>query len=251
MSSPYLVFSLAASLGAMGELAGHEWRGSLLWPGRSALIGLMGAALGIRRDGDFSRLDRLKIDVAVFDSGTSLRDFHTIQSVPAAAVKKPNSRPEAIRAAGGRLTTSITLRDYRAGVFYGVAVQGEGLEEIAAALRKPYFTLYLGRKSCPLSAPPHPQIVQADTVDEALEQYFTPYLEEYRRLCSADKANEIPKRPEWLARHVGCSENVMIVGKEGSQRDLVHDVPLDRQRWHFTTREVGIRHVVLSGKEQK
>ena len=228
--SSYLVFSLAASLGAMGELAGHERRGSLLWPGRSALIGLMGAALGIRRDGDFSMLDALEIDVAVFSSGAALRDFHTIQSVPAAAVKKPNSRPEAIRAAGGRLTTSITLRDYRAGVFYGVAVQGEGLEEIAAALRKPYFMLYLGRKSCPLSAPPDPQIVQADTVDEALEQL---------------------KIPAWLARHVGCAENVMVVGKEGSQRDLVHDVPLDRQRWHFAAREVGIRHVAWPRESSK
>lgn len=230
MASPYLVFSLSASLGSMGELAGHERRGSLLWPGRSALIGLMGAALGIRRDGDFSGLDSLKIDVAVFDSGTALRDFHTIQSVPAAAVKKPNSRPEAIRKAGGRLTTSITLRDYRAGVFYGVAVQGEGLEEIAAALRKPHFTLYLGRKSCPLSSPLNPQIVQADTVEEALGQVKVPF---------------------WLSRHVDLSEKVMVVGEQGSQRDYVHDVPLDRQRWHFAARDVGIRHVELPGKTMK
>lgn len=230
MASPYLVFSLSASLGAMGELAGHERRGSLLWPGRSALIGLMGAALGIRRDGDFSELDGLKIEVAVFDSGTVLRDFHTIQSVPAAAVKKPNSRPEAIRKAGGRLTTSITLRDYRAGVFYGVAVQGEGLEEIAAALRKPHFTLYLGRKSCPLSSPLNPQIVQADTVEEALGQV---------------------KVPIWLSQHVDLSKKVMVVGEEGSQRDYVHDIPLDRQRWHFAARDVGIRHVELLGKTMK
>lgn len=230
MASPYLVFSLSASLGSMGELAGHERRGSLLWPGHSALIGLMGAALGIRRDGDFSGLDSLKIDVAVFDSGTALRDFHTIQSVPAAAVKKPNSRPEAIRKAGERLTTSITLRDYRAGVFYGVAVQGEGLEEIAAALRKPHFTLYLGRKSCPLSSPLNPQLVQADTVEEALGQVKVPF---------------------WLSRHVDLSEKVMVVGEQGSQRDYVHDVPLDRQRWHFAARDVGIRHVELPGKTMK
>ncbi|MBE1723970.1 type I-E CRISPR-associated protein Cas5/CasD [Parasaccharibacter sp. TMW 2.1888] len=230
MASPYLVFSLSASLGSMGELAGHERRGSLLWPGHSALIGLMGAALGIRRDGDFSGLDSLKIDVAVFDSGTALRDFHTIQSVPAAAVKKPNSRPEAIRKAGERLTTSITLRDYRAGVFYGVAVQGEGLEEIAAALRKPHFTLYLGRKSCPLSSPLNPQVVQADTVEEALGQVKVPF---------------------WLSRHVDLSEKVMVVGEQGSQRDYVHDVPLDRQRWHFAARDVGIRHVELLGKTMK
>ena len=45
----YLVFTLSANLGAMGEFGGHERRSSLDWPGRSAIIGLLGAALGLRR----------------------------------------------------------------------------------------------------------------------------------------------------------------------------------------------------------
>ena len=75
---PFLVFGLTASLGAMGELAGHERRGSLIWPARSAIIGLMGAALGIERDGNFSALDALTIDVAIFDEGVPLRSYPTI-----------------------------------------------------------------------------------------------------------------------------------------------------------------------------
>lgn len=115
----FLVFTLTASLGAMGDLAGHERRGSLGWPGRSAVIGLLGAALGIARGGDFSALDQLQMAVAVFDQGQPLRDYHTVQTIPTAVARRPQSRPEALRVDPLRLNTTITLRDYRQGRFMG------------------------------------------------------------------------------------------------------------------------------------
>jgi NADH:ubiquinone oxidoreductase subunit 6 (subunit J) len=42
---PYLIFTLTAALGSMGAMAGHERRGSALWPGRSAMLGLVAAAV--------------------------------------------------------------------------------------------------------------------------------------------------------------------------------------------------------------
>ena len=45
----YLVFTLASAFGAMGDLAGHERRGTLPWPGRSAILGLLGAGGGIEQ----------------------------------------------------------------------------------------------------------------------------------------------------------------------------------------------------------
>jgi CRISPR system Cascade subunit CasD len=152
----YLVFTLAASLGAMGDVAGHERRGSWTWPGRSAILGLLGAALGIRREDAQGQagLNGLQMAVAVFSEGVPLRDYHTVQTIPTPAAKRPDSRPDAFRKAGLSVNTTITLRDYRAGGVYAVAVWGEGLERLAAALAKPVFTLYLGRKSCPLSMPP-------------------------------------------------------------------------------------------------
>jgi CRISPR system Cascade subunit CasD len=170
MMQSYLVFTLSATLGAMGDLAGHERRGSWGWPGRSAILGLMAAALGIRRDGDFAALDRLDLAVAVFDDGHPTRDYHTVETVPSAVMKQANSRPEALVAAGKlRRNTTITLRDYRAGGLYGVAVWGGDLAPIAAALNAPQFTLYLGRKSCPLSAPPAAQVVQEEAPETALD----------------------------------------------------------------------------------
>ncbi|WP_417209481.1 type I-E CRISPR-associated protein Cas5/CasD [Antarctobacter sp.] len=215
----FLIFGLNAGLGAMGELAGHERRGSLIWPGRSAIIGLMGAALGIRRDGDFSALDALDISVAIFDAGVPLRDYHTVQTVPSAAVKMPNSRPEALRDARTRMNTSITLRDYRAGCMFGVAVTGKELEGIASALRTPRFTLYLGRKSCPLSAPTGAKTVEADAPEDALRHLDLP-----------------PWRDRAIARTLVVSDPT---------GDLVHDVPLDRQRWHHGERRVAHRAVEI------
>lgn len=217
---PFLVFGLTASLGAMGELAGHERRGSLIWPARSAIIGLMGAALGIERDGDFSALDALSINVAIFDAGASLRDYHTIETIPSAAVKNPNSRPEALRDARGRTNTAITHRDYRSSVFYGIALRGKGLDGIATALQEPHFTLYLGRKSCPLAAPTGARIVEAVSAEAALE-----YL----------------KAPFW--RKPPVQAHTLVI--DDPKGEVVTDVPLDRRRWHFASRRIGLRPVSI------
>lgn len=227
---PYLVFTLAASLGAMGDLAGHERRGSLSWPGRSAVIGLLGAALGIRRDGDFSALDALSLAVAVFEDGAPLRDYHTVETVPSAAVNSANSRPEALARAGKlRTNTTITLRDYRAGALYGVAVWGGDLEALAEALRTPVFTLYLGRKSCPLSCPPAPKILRADTIEAALAMLDLPLWQ--RR----DRQN----RP-MTARLL-----VADAGPEDAHVETRHDSPSDRRLWHFSPRNVAFRSVEI------
>ena len=46
----FLVFQLQAPLSSWGDTAVGEYRGSYEHPGESALIGLLGAALGIRRE---------------------------------------------------------------------------------------------------------------------------------------------------------------------------------------------------------
>lgn len=218
---PFLIFSLTANLAAMGELAGHERRGSLVWPARSAIIGLMGAALGIRRDGDFSALDGLDISVAIFEAGAPLRDYHTVQTVPSAAVRAPNSRPEALRAAGTRTNTTITLRDYRTAPLFGVAVAGGGLlADIAKALQAPAFTLYLGRKSCPLAAPPGAKVVEAASVEEALAALTA---------------------PPWFQ---GAVAGFLVVDDDIGE--IVHDRPVDRKHWHFAPRRVALRPVTIA-----
>lgn len=224
----HLIFTLTATLGAMGELAGHERRGSWTWPGRSAILGLLGAALGIRRDGDFSTLDTLSVAVAVFEAGLPLRDYHTVQTVPTTKAKRPQSRPAALAQAGDDANTTITLRDYRQCPLYGVAVSGGDLAKLKQALEQPAFTLYLGRKSCPLSAPLAPRIVAADDPAEALASLQLP--------------------PWWPASdaHATSLYSDLDPTHPPGFTETRHDAPLDRQLWHFTERRYERRSVNIS-----
>lgn len=220
----YLVLTLTATLGAMGEFAGHERRGTLDWPGRSAILGLVGAALGLRREADFSAIDGLGTAVAIFDAGAPLRDYHTVQTVPAAASKGAQSRPEAMRraAAARKLNTVLTSRDYRMGSLYGIALWSGPLVQILEALEEPAFTLYLGRKSCPLAAPLAPRIVTSAGPVDALGAMVLP-----------------PWRAGAVARRIAADPGSI----DADMTELRQDVPRDRQAWHFGPRDVALARV--------
>ncbi|EDZ45961.1 CRISPR-associated protein Cas5, Ecoli subtype [Rhodobacterales bacterium Y4I] len=228
----YLIFQLVAAIGAMGEFGGHDRRGSLTLPGRSAVIGTLGAAMGLRRDADFSGLDALGVAVASFGKTAPFRDYHTVQTVPSAAVKRPQSRPQALRDAGRKVNTTLTSRDYRADCVFGVAIWGEGLAELASALSAPVFQTFLGRKSCPLSAPFDPQIVAAATPSAALSQL---------------------RLPPWI----GAREMDMIVADEGTDLgapsilETRHDRALDRTLWHFGKGRYAVAHPAIRAGEAK
>ena len=216
----YLVFTLTATLAAMGGPAGHERRGTETWPGRSAILGLLAAALGVRRDGDFTALDGLGLAVAVFEQGGYLRDWHTVQTVPTAAAKRPQSRPQALAAAAGMqaLKTAITKRDYRVGPLYGIAVWDGDLNRLRRALEEPVFTLYLGRKSCSLAFPVIPKIVSAKDIFAALEHVELPPWQ------AQAKVDIVATAPEALS------------GREPTRTEMRHDRPMDRKAWHFALR---------------
>ena len=97
----YLVFDLSAPMGAFGSYAGHERRGSEIMPPRSAVLGLLGAALGIERsdhDGQ-AALRRYRVAVRLLAQSAPLRDYHTVQTVPAKirAAQRPPCRDRSHR----------------------------------------------------------------------------------------------------------------------------------------------------------
>lgn len=217
----YLVFTLAAPMGSFGGLAGHERRGSDSWPKRSAILGLLGAALGIERR-DTARQEALrkwKVSVSVLSESVPLQDFHTVQTVPSARIKRPDTRRQALNKLIKKDNPVITWRDYRCDCAFGVALRdGPEMEVAHSALECPVFTPYLGRKSCPLSAPMAPHRVQAANVAEALNQaVLPPYLNSMRPLLIAsDEA--LPN----------------------ARQETLWDEPLDREGWHFGPRVVYI-----------
>lgn len=123
-------------------------------PTRSALIGLLGACLGIDRR-DLRRKKALNdtVDLAVLveepkskaERVTRLVDFHTVmdsRKVDGTVNKHPI------------VTSREYLCDAKFTVAVGIKLSGEfSLSDLVAAVKKPYYTPVLGRKCCPLSEP--------------------------------------------------------------------------------------------------
>ncbi len=218
----YLILALVAPMGAFGDLAGHEWRGSHHWPGRSALLGLIGAALGVRRDDREGQaaLASWRTAVSVLHASEIWRDFHTVQTVPSARVKKPKTRRMALEALHRTDTGIITRREYRSDCAFGVALWGGEIPQLDEAFKKPAFTPYLGRKSCPLSAPMDPKVVKADNPADALARITLPPF------LSLD-----PSRPLLIASDEGIGDG---------WTETRWDDPLDREAWHFGQRIVHV-----------
>jgi CRISPR system Cascade subunit CasD len=230
-----LLFRLYAPLASWGDVAVGEFRPSLGYPGRSSLLGLIGAALGIDR-GDEARHrtldDGLAFAVAVYSEGTLLRDYHTAQVPGAADLKKRPHRTRADELAVPRheLNTILSTRDYRqdalcvAGTWLRPEATGIDLNEICSGLARPRFTLYLGRKACPPALPLSPQLVEAVDFRSALNTAHFPPIEE----AVAPNLTAQPLRVAWEdGASVGWPQSFSVPRK---------DAPLSRRRWQFGDR---------------
>jgi CRISPR system Cascade subunit CasD len=182
----FLCFRLHGPLGSWGDIAVGERRPSTPHASRSAVLGIVAAALGIRRDDadGLAELDRRFGFASRTDApGELLIDFHTAQGpnetllrAGARAAKKagvPWHRPATRRAELAfrrqELATLLSSRQYRVDALWSVAlwlrseaISGRwSLNDLADALRRPQFVPYLGRKSCPLDLPMEPQVIEA------------------------------------------------------------------------------------------
>ncbi|MFZ5757718.1 MAG: type I-E CRISPR-associated protein Cas5/CasD [Pseudomonadota bacterium] len=222
-----LVMRLTAPLASWGEPAVGEYRPSADWPGQTALMGLLGAALGLDRadeDAQLSLRDGYRIAVGVLATSELLRDYHTAQVPGRSALKgRPHrTRRDELAVDKQELNTILSTRDYRQNGDWLVGVLAIGkprwsLEQIADALRRPHFVLYLGRKSCPLAAPLAPRVMKEKTVKASFDGYLA----------------QIPEAP-------GLKRLVWSDGVEaGVPADLSvprKDRLVSRRRWQFGDR---------------
>lgn len=168
-----LLFTLYAPMGAYGEIAVGERRMSWARPGRSAVLGLVAAALGIdRADEDAHRALERGVYFAVRTDapGRPLIDYHTAQAPKARKARAFTTRRQELRS--DDLSTVLSTREWRTDACFTVALwlrPGSAviLDDIAAALQRPRFVLYLGRKAAPLGLPLNPVIVEVDTFMDA------------------------------------------------------------------------------------
>ena len=167
----FLIFQLQAPLASWGGAAVGEYRGSDDYPSQSALFGLLAAARGIVRSDEAQLLalqDGYRFGIGLQSAGQLLRDYHTAQVPTQAALKgwPRYTRRDELALPRHQLATILSTRDYRQDASVLVAVQALAtapwpLEQLAKALAKPRFVLYLGRKACPPGAPLFAQVVSA------------------------------------------------------------------------------------------
>lgn len=172
----FLLFQLHGAFASWGDVAVGEARGSATAPGRSAILGVIGAALGIKADAveELQKLDdSVHVGVRTDSAGIPLTDFHTTQT---SADPSPVASRQASLLRDPAPATVVSRRDYRIGGCWTVVLEGRdrapvALTTIAQAIRKPGFALYLGRKACPPGLPANPVVIRAATAIEALDQY--------------------------------------------------------------------------------
>lgn len=251
-----LIFQLQAPLSSWGEAAVGEYRPSAEYPSQSAIQGLLGAALGIDRDDDAAQTalrTSYRLAVGVLSQGRLLRDYHTAQVPSRTDLKK---RPHATRRdelslPKQDLNTILSSRDYRQDAAALVAVQivanaPYSLMQLAEALKKPKFVLYLGRKSCPIAVPLHPCILSADTINTALSDYRQQLSALWRQaMPNHSEPNSFTVQKITWGDDFGTDDLAVI----GVQRDLSvnrKDQVITRQGWQFADRR---EHIALLVKE--
>jgi CRISPR system Cascade subunit CasD len=231
----FLIFRLYGMMASWGDIAVGELRPTSDHPSRSAVFGLLAAALGIRRDEE-ERLSALfnayRMAVREDAPGVLLRDYHTSQVPPAGKGRKKHSfatRREELAIPREKLSTVLSTRDYRCDAVSTVCIwKGSGptpysLEELANALNNPAFVLYLGRKSCPLALPVHAQVVAGENLAAVLSSVQFPDSDLLRGLL-----RNTDLRVFW--------EGDQDTGITAVQTTSRYDNPVSRKRWQFGSR---------------
>ncbi len=247
----YLIFRLYGALSSWGDIAVGDIRPSYRYPSKSAVIGLIAAALGVKRDehDKQSELAKLIFSVRVDVIGSPIEDYHTVQAPSDQAIKNDRAkeywtRIDEIYAIKWRVVRSKSSaeagaiqsrRTYYCDSIYTVALcenknenlnwqtlKVSKLKDFIEFLRKPQFVLYLGRKSCPLGLPLEPQVVLAKNCRNAFQQ---------AKFKFADELNFLLKKATILQYYT--QEEIEDSHMKLSRRDQ----PVNRTTWQFTERD--------------
>jgi CRISPR system Cascade subunit CasD len=233
--SEHLVFLLHAPLAAMGGIAVGERRAGFDRPGKSAIIGLVAAALGLDRSDDAAHAaleEGYGLGLGEIKSGRLLLDYHTTQTPSRQRNRLFRTRKSELEV--DDLNTLLSLREYRADPAYLVvlwrrATPQWSLSQLAEALGRPHFVLYFGRKSCPLGLPVDARVVEAEDARAAIDVYLKARTPQQTRFLHGLLLAEWPSVLALDLDGAGDSSNAMRVEH---RRDRIES----RRRWQFGLR---------------
>ena len=235
----YLIFRLYGNLSSWGSIAIGEERRIMNHPTRSSILGIISAALGIKRD-QTELLENLfssfEIGVKEISSGQLIQDFHTIQIPKNIGKYQYQTRKEEIEKGREHLNTIISTREYFCDSNFIVAIRNKknnwDLEDIQNHLLKQKFIIYLGRKSCPVCIPMQPQIVESKGFKGALNSGDFISLLPSRNSVDRSKVNTI-KSNNLLTKYFWEGESLDLKAQQSFER---YDDPVNNERWQFCAR---------------
>ena len=163
----HLILKLQGPLQSWGKHSFEGLRPSEAFPGRSALLGLLAACLGIDREDQVGQQAlassvafAVRIDQRAYQP-QKMTDYHTVKD---ARIDYQGLKSH---------ETIQTWREYWQDAVYTVAIWSLpeatiALDQLKDAVQKPVFTPVLGRRSCPISRPLFETMQEANTALAAL-----------------------------------------------------------------------------------
>lgn len=180
-----LLFQIAAHLMSFGSSGAKQNRMTDSHPGKAFALGLLGAALGKKRSDPWHDLSKsYGFAVLTIRPGHRMEDYHTVST--SSGDRSFNTRMEEVEASD---YTVETWREYISDGYFVIALwdlKDADLDDAAEALVYPTFEIFAGRKSCPLSLPLAPEIMECETLSEAFRKYgqkLYPALKPQNRQC--------------------------------------------------------------------
>lgn len=231
-----LLLRLTGPMQSWGTRSRFTERDTGLEPSKSGVIGLICAALGRPRSESVDDLADLKMVVRVDCEGVMKKDYHTAQNILKAVGK-------------GTKDCELSNRYYLSDADFLVAFSGDGdlLKQIHAALRKPHWQIFLGRKSFVPSAPVWiVDGLKSDATDatEVLQNEPWPrkdVIGENGKITSRVYRKMYDEKTGKLKEHL----RFIIETPFGEGEQVVCDQPVGAA---FETREFTIRHITTEFK---
>ena len=212
-----LLIRLAGPLQSWGSSSRFNQRGTEPFPTKSGVVGMIASALGMSRSESLERFEGLRFGVRADQPGSITSDFQTAHN------DAGHSMP-------------LSYRYYLQDSVFLAALESKDadeLDEYRQALLRPYFQLFLGRRSCPPDGPIITRIVDA-SLEDALASAPWCATRSYQRW--------VRKNSRWYPSLLSGEMVVEPDGNhnEGSFADTLSDEPVsfDPRRRMWTSRRM-------------
>lgn len=141
-----LLLRLSGPLQSWGSNSLYDTRDTDYYPTKSGVIGLVAAALGLKREDSLEILNSIQFGIRIDNQGEYIKDFQ-------------------ITDMGEKLNKNLSIRAYLSDATFLAGLASEDydlLSKIKNAIHNPKYCIFLGRKACPPTLPVDMGLVESD-----------------------------------------------------------------------------------------